>query len=165
MIDIGNLGSDIGSLETTDILAAALYALFTPLGTPQHLAQGGGHTLDIVGSDIKRIGTTSLLKTRTCTGHDRQTAADGLDDGNAEALIDRRIDERLSRVVEHIQHAITDTVEHMDALAQTSTHSFFLHLLGIWRRLADGHQMNMLGQERQGADEPTLRMKGPDTPY
>ena len=146
MVEVGHLTRHVSTFETTDILTAALYALLTAGGTAQHLTQSGGHTLDIVGSDIERVGTARLLKTGARTGHDGQTAADGLDNRYAETLVDRRIDERLGLVVEHVQTLIADAMEQMETMAQTGAHGFFLHLFGIGRRLADSHQVDMLGQ-------------------
>ena len=62
-------------------------ARLTTLGTTKHLMDGGRHTLGIVGVDIEALGASGFLKTGTCAGHVGQTAADGLDDGNAKTFV------------------------------------------------------------------------------
>ena len=71
---------DIVALEAADIVAAAADALFAALGAPEHLTDGLGKGLLVVGIDIEGVGTACLLETGARAGHHGETTADGLDD-------------------------------------------------------------------------------------
>ena len=109
---------DIVALEAADIVAAAADALLAALSATEHLTDGIGKGLLVVGIDIEGVGTARLLQTGTRASHHGQTTADGLDDGNAKALVARGIDKGLGMGVEGGEIVVGNVVEDLDAVAQ-----------------------------------------------
>jgi hypothetical protein len=100
------LASNILTLETAYILLAATDALLTPLSPFQQQGDGMGKALGIVGRHIQAIWSASFLQARARACHYRQSAMNGLNDGNAKALIARGIDKDLGLLIESCQLVI-----------------------------------------------------------
>ena len=104
------------------------------------------HRLRIVGIHIQRIRTACLLQTRPCARHNGQPATDGLDDGDAEALVTRGIHKRLRLCIEFGQFLVAHPVHDPDTVAQSRLLRIRTYLVGIGRVPAHDHQFQFLGQ-------------------
>ena len=152
LIELGDLLGDVAALEAADVFAAAADALVAFAATPQDAAQGSCHGLGIVGGDIEGVGAAGLLETGACAGDDGQTAADGLDDGDAEPLVTRGIDEGLGLGIELRQLIVGDIVEERHARLQTVELDVTTHLVGVAGGTAHDDQTDGVGEVVEGLD-------------
>lgn len=121
--------------------------MVAPRGSLENLSDGCGHGLWVVGGYIERVGATCLFKTGTCAGNDGESAADGLDDGYAEALVARGVDERLCSGVVGRQLGVADAVEDMDALLESVVVCVACDDIGIGCVAPDDHDVEVVGEQ------------------
>ncbi len=140
------------ALEAADIVAAAADALLAILGAPEHLADGLSEGLLVVGIDIEGVGAARLLETGARAGHHGQTAADGLDDGNAKTLVARGIDKGLGVGVEGGEIVVGDVVTDLDAVAQAVGLSVSGDGVGIGGVATDDDQSEVGGEKGECLD-------------
>ena len=93
---------------------------------------------------------TGFFQTRPRTSHHRQATTDRLDDGDAKALVNRRIHKRLSPCIESRQSLVAHTVAHHHPMLQVILTRIRHHLVGIRCLATYNHQLYLLRQMGQG---------------
>ena len=141
------MSGNVVAFEAADIGAAADDAVVAARGTLEHLTDGGSHGAGIVGRDVESVGATGFLKAGACAGDDGESAADGLDDGDAEAFIARGVDESLSTCVEGGELGIADAMEDMDAAVEAVGTDIALHVVGLGCVAAYNDEVEVGGQD------------------
>ena len=139
-----HLLGDVVVFEALDVLKAAFDVLFAPFGFREGTADGFGKCFGIVGMNVKTVGATGLFKTRTCGCNDGQAALNGFDDGNAETLVARGIDEAEGLLVDGGQMVVGHSAEQMDtagkAVALGKGKNLLAHVAGL---PSHEHEMNV----------------------
>ena len=103
----------------------------------------------VVGVDIQGVGTAGFFETRTRSSNHRQATLDGFDDRNAEAFIARRIDTRLSHLIDGRQMLIRYLVKEQHTRRKTVLFHIAFHLFAIGCAATHDDQTDVVGQQRQ----------------